>query len=51
MKHSLPMGLFQLATTGTGANEQAIRLAMGSLGGQDNVKLLALAGIMVAQRT
>lgn len=35
--------LIQLATTGTGANEQAIRLAMGSLGGSDNVKLLALA--------
>lgn len=35
--------LIQLAATGTGANEQAIRLAMGSLGGPDNVKLLALA--------
>lgn len=35
--------LIQLAATGTGANEQAIRLAMGSLGGPDNVKILALA--------
>ncbi len=35
--------LIQLATTGTGANEQAIRLAMGSLGGPDKIQLLALA--------
>ncbi len=36
--------LIHLATTGTGANEQAIRLAMGSLGGPGNVELLVLAG-------
>src|SRR3989338_2739840 len=35
--------LIQLATTGTGANEQAIRLAMGSLGGPKNVTLVVLA--------
>lgn len=34
--------LVQLATTGTGANEQAIRLAMGSLGGPDKVQLIVL---------
>lgn len=34
--------LIHLAATGTGANEQAIRLAMGSLGGPDSVKILAL---------
>lgn len=45
-KALLPYGdyLIQLATTGTGANDQAIRLALGSLGGPDNVKLLVLAG-------
>ena len=36
--------LIQLATTGTGANDQAIRLAMGALGGQENVTLVVLAG-------
>ena len=36
--------LIQLATTGTGANDQAIRLAMGALGGPDRVKLVVLAG-------
>lgn len=35
--------LIQLGTTGTGVNEQAIRAAMGSLGGIDKIKLLALA--------
>ncbi|PIZ75096.1 hypothetical protein COY05_05050 [Candidatus Peregrinibacteria bacterium CG_4_10_14_0_2_um_filter_38_24] len=35
--------LLQLATTGTGANEQAIRLAMGSLGGEKSSRLLALS--------
>lgn len=35
--------LIYLATTGTGANEQAIRLAMGSLGGHENTQMLALA--------
>ncbi|MDP4011781.1 MAG: aminotransferase class III-fold pyridoxal phosphate-dependent enzyme [Candidatus Roizmanbacteria bacterium] len=34
--------LIQLAATGTGANEQAIRLAMGSLGGQKSSKLVVL---------
>lgn len=35
--------LIQLAATGTGANEQAIRAAMGSLGGPKNSQLLVLA--------
>lgn len=34
--------LIQLAATGTGANEQAIRLAAGSLGGYRNSQLLVL---------